>query len=306
MKNIFGISFSDNGMHLAQFRGDAGVSQFIKSSHFPYPFNFRFDSFIKNENFNKLADLILREKGAGVLDNLEIDISIPYNFAFVKRVSLPKEISGDLLRVQIEWELNNYLPDDISNYKINLGNEFVFDEYREIIVIAIKRSIINELNEFAHLCEGNLSSVSLNNFAVENYLNRHGLITHEKNQLIFKVNNYSIETHFMLSGEYYSSFLDNINTLSGHQNRDQKYLKRWLNVLKSWKICPISCQPKVKKNYRYISTAHLSWIRHLTFCGKIFSIELKRIETDKYPVEVPNGNGDIEAIGSVLRNSDDG
>ncbi len=305
MKNIFGISFSDNGMNLAQFRGDAGVSQFIKSSHFPYPFNFRFDSFIKSENFNKLADLILREKGTGALDNLEIDISIPYNFAFVKRVSLPKEITGDLLRVQIEWELNNYLPDDISNYKINLGNEFVFDEYREVIVIAIRRSIISELNNFAHRCEGNLSSVSLNNFAVENYLNRHGLITHEKNQLIFKVNNYSIETHFMLSGEYYSSFLDNINTLSGHQNKDQKILEKMVERFKELENLSNQLSAESQKELQIYIYGPSVVDSTFDLLRKNFSIELKRIETDKYPVDVPNGISDVEAIGSVLRNSDD-
>ncbi|MGD9898800.1 MAG: hypothetical protein AB7T22_06690 [Calditrichaceae bacterium] len=305
MKNIFGISFSDNGMHLVQFRTDAGVSQFIKSSHFPYPFDFRFDSFIKKENFNKLAELVLKEKSSQAFDNLEIDITIPYNFAFVKKVSLPKEIIGDLLRVQIEWELINYLPDDIANYKINLGNEFVFDDYRELIVIAIKRSVIRELNEFALQCEGNLSSLSLNNFAVENYLNRHGLNDHQKNQLIFKVNRYSIETHFMLSGEYYTSFLDNINTLSGHQNKDQKVLEKMVERFKELENLSNQLSAESQRELQVYIYGPSVVDSTFDLLRKNFSIELKRIETDKYPVDVPDGISYVEAIGSVLRNSDD-
>jgi len=215
MKDIFGISLADTEFQLVHVFADDNLKTLQSLKNYYYLPNTTFDNALNPENLTHISDIILNYKNNNHISELGINFSIPVNFAKTKRVAVPLDTSPAVLHSQIEWELNNYLGSSKSEYKIiKTENEVVFDAYKEILMIAIKKDLIENINILTKKLGAELNLLSLNIFSVENYLKANELVNKTENQLVFKVGRYHLDTYLYIGGDYYFSFTDTIHNLS--------------------------------------------------------------------------------------------
>ncbi|GEM_PF-6344064 len=240
MKDIFGISLADTEFQLVHVFADDNLKTLQSLKNYPYLPNTAFDNALNPENLTHISDIILNYKDKNHVSELTINFTIPVNFAKTKRVAIPLNAAPDVLHTQIEWELNNYLGSVRNEYKIiKTENEVSFDNYKEILMIAIKKDLIENINILAKKLGAELNLLSLNIFSVENYLKANELADETENQLIFKVGKYHLDTYLYVGGNYYLSFTDTLHNLnSGNENEIKRILmltkdrhKKCLNLI---------------------------------------------------------------------------
>jgi len=217
MSKSLGISFSSKAIHVALV--SEGKIQYVKAV--PYPFTFDFNSLFLDDNIFGLVNVISWLKQEKGITDLDLNISLPVNFALIKKISLPLENSDEELFSLMKWELGNYLPRPIENYKvIKTDIEFNFESHKEITTICIDKSIIQKLISLAGETNSVLKELVLDNFSLESYLASNNLRKSENNQIAFKVNNYSIDTHVFIRGKYFISYLD---PLKNHKTETERF-----------------------------------------------------------------------------------
>ena len=215
MNNLFGISFSESALHIAQSQN--GTIESVKSV--PYVFPFGYDTLFSEKNVIHLADMVARRKKAGGLDELGLSVSLPLNFAHIKKVALPLQAGPEVTQAQVEWELNNHLSDDLSEYKIiNTHTEFEFQSYREVIFIAIKKEILKAISKIAELTESQLKQIVPANFVVEKLLLKNKVTT---NSLVIKLEKTVIHSQLFVDNKYYFSYMDSTKTQSPNEDEDE-------------------------------------------------------------------------------------
>jgi hypothetical protein len=305
MRDIFGISFSNIGIHIVYVSQTDENSKLLFVDTLPYPFTFSYDAFFSKENLNKISTLILKQKADKRINDLELFLSLPINFAFIKRIAVPLDVDGTVLHSQIEWGLRKYLPKDLSEYKIiKTDTEYLYNNYKELVVISIDKSIISKLNEFAVNCGASLKQLVLDNFSIENYLNANNVLDKSTNQLVFRIEKYNIDTHVFINGKYYLSFLDNLNAPSENYTIEEKILelaieryKQSENLLEQ---LPFVKQKKLQL-FVYGSCLNKKTLKLLT---NNFTTKIEELTINKYPDIISNGSSAyIEALGVVLNNT---
>ena len=201
--NQIGISFSESIMHIAY-----SLNGQVKSiTRVPYPFAFSYESLFNEENVTALAEVlkskINEEQGA----ELEICVSLPMNYVHIKKIALPTEADSSMIQAQVEWEFKNYLSGDIEQYKIiNTQIEFLYETYREVIFVALKKEILKAISLLAEKSEAVLKKVVPVNYLVEEILTED---EKKNNALVIKLENTHINSQLFINGKYYHSYLDN-------------------------------------------------------------------------------------------------
>jgi len=171
------------------------------------------------KNVIHLADMVARRKKAGGLDELGLSVSLPLNFAHIKKVALPLQAGPEVTQAQVEWELNNHLSGDLSEYKIiNTHTEFEFQSYREVIFIAIKKEILKAISKIAELTESQLKQIVPANFVVEKLLLKNKVTT---NSLVIKLEKTVIHSQLFVDNKYYFSYMDSTKTQSPNEDEDE-------------------------------------------------------------------------------------
>jgi len=228
MKDIFGISLSDIEFQMVHVFAADNLKTIQSLTNYLYLPNTSFNNSLNPENLTHIADIIQKYKTENHVSDVGINFSIPVNLAKTKRIAVPLDADENILFNQIEWELNNYLGNNKADYKIiKTNNEIVFESYKEILIIAIKKDLIENINILTKKINASLNLLSLNIFSVENYLRANDLVEKAENQIIFKVGKYHLDTYLYIGGEYYFSFTDNIH----NDNTDEKN-KRILTLTK--------------------------------------------------------------------------
>lgn len=301
MKNIFGISFSNSGIHVAHASANSGANEIQSLNTFPYPFIFSYDSFFRDQNLNAISELILQQKQEKSIDNLSLNISLPLNFTFYKRIAVPIDADENLIRTQAEWELKSYLPESMENYKvIKTDTEYDCSTYKEIAFIAIHKSIIRKFSELAEASAATLGRLILDNHSIENYLLEYNLADVGNNQQIYKIDKFNLSTHLFLNGKYFLSYLDNLQTPGQSMAFEEKILelardryKQSLNMLEQLPyIQQKSCQVFVHGHDFNPSVNNL--------LQNHFDQDVKELKVENYAGPVDAENAYIEALGVLL------
>jgi Tfp pilus assembly PilM family ATPase len=230
MKDIFGISLSDTDFQLVHVFADDNLKTLQSLKNYPYLPNTAFNNALNPENLTHISEIIINYKNENHLSEIGMNFSIPVNFAKTKRVAVPLDANAAVVYEQVEWELNNYLGSSKKDYKIiKTDNEIAFDSYKEILIIAIKKDLIENINILADKVGADLNILSLNIFSVENYFKANELFDKRKNQLVFKVGRFHLDSYLYIGGEYYFSFTDTVHNIG--KNKDEEY-KRILMLVK--------------------------------------------------------------------------
>ncbi len=301
MKNIFGIAFSNSGIHLAHVSANTGRHEIQSLNTFPYPFIFSYDAFFKDQNLNAISELILQQKKEKSVDDLALNISLPLNFTFYKRIAVPVDADESVIRTQAEWELKNYLPESMENYKIiKTDTEYDYSTYKEIAFIAIHKSIIRKFSELAEASTATLGRMILDNHSIENYLLEYNLADIPNNQQIYKIDKYNLSTHLYLNGKYYLSYLDNLQSPGQSMAFEEKILelakdryKQSLNMLEQLPyIQQKTCQVFVH-GHDFNQAVNDLLQNH-------FNQDVKELKVENYAGPVDAKNAYTEALGVLL------
>ncbi len=301
MKSIFGISLADEGLYLSHLLENNDQKELLFTGRFDYPFEYRDDLVFDELKFLKLSDIIQKQKEERQIEDLSIYIVLPYKFAYLKRIALPRKRDLNMERIQIEWDMGSYITGDLSQYKvIKTDHVFPYEQYEESVVLAIKKSLIKVLMQLADSCNAELGAVVLNNFALEKFLQFQKMSGEDSNQLIFRIGKNSIESHFYAGGNYHSSVIDNINLISEEVDPTQKIIGA---VKENYKYFTNLGEqlPYLKENplKMMIYGTNLSAEMYAKVKGN-FTAEIPKLEISNYPQYLSNSHSFIEAFGAAL------
>ncbi len=223
MKDIFGISLSDVEFQMVHVFEADNLKTIQSLKNYSFLPNTSFDNSLNPDNLTFISDIIVKYKKENHISDIGLNFAIPVNFAMTKRIAVPLDSTEIVLFDQIEWELNNYLGSSKADYKIiKTNNEVVFDSYKELLIIALKKDLIENINILAKKIGASLNLLSLNIFSVENYLKANDLVNKTENQLIFKVGKYHLDTYLYIEGEYYFSFTDSVHNFNIEDDEKNK------------------------------------------------------------------------------------
>jgi hypothetical protein len=301
MKSIFGISLADEGMFLTHLLQNQDQKDLLYTGHFDYPFEYRDDLMFDEKNLLKLSDIIVKQKETRQIEELSICFVLPFKFAYLKNIALPKKSNTLIEKSQIEWEMSNYVTGDLSDYKvINTEHMFTYGNYTEIIILAVKKSLIKALLQLSSSCNADLGSIIMNNFALENFLNYYDLCNKEEQQIVFRIGKNSIETHLYFNGKYYSSMNENLNLVSEETDPTQKIIGC---IKENYKYFTNLCEqlPDIQKKPIKTMIYGTSVTDELIMkIKRNFSNEFVELNIKNYPEYLTNSQNFIEAFGAIL------
>lgn len=214
MNNTFCLSFSDIGFQLLHLNKQDDGNRLHSAHHFDYSNIKSIDQIISDENILFISKSIHEYINENHISLSSISFVLPFNFAEIKRIILPQNSDKNLKRNQIQWELETTLSGNLKEYKVFILDEMEKDSYNYAIVVAIKKSIINQLQIIAEQNKVDISDVLLNCFSIENYLVSHKKFKAKKNYVFLKVNENYLEHHFFSGDKYLLSQIDLIDLSS--------------------------------------------------------------------------------------------
>jgi len=222
MNDIFGLSFSNSALQIAHTKQNDDESKLVSIQTFTYPFEFNFEHLFDPDNLNSLANIIKQQKDEKKITDLSLNVSLPLNFAYLKKIALPLDAEQEVIRTQVEWELSHYLPGELSDFKVvKTDSSFAFSSYKEVLFICLNKKIIQNINSIAQLSSSSLSKLVVDSFSVERFLSSNNISNENESQIVFKIDSLQIITHFFIKGQYYISYLNNINPLKKYNFEDK-------------------------------------------------------------------------------------
>lgn len=217
MNNIFALSFSNSNFHIVHLTQNDDQEELLSLNTYDYPFTFNFDNLFEPEQINAIGNIVNQQKERANIDDLSIMVSLPLNYALQKKIALPVDVEQSVINKQVEWELSHYLPGQLSDFKVIMtDSNFEFSGYKEVLFICIRKNIINNINSLAQISNSILSKLLVENFALENFINKRNIINTQKNQILFNIDSIQLISHFYFAGRYYNSYSENINPLKSN------------------------------------------------------------------------------------------
>ena len=223
--NTFGLSFSNSALHIIHYAGNNGKSDIESAETFPYPFEFHFEDLLNTKNLQEIGKLVKKFKDELNIKKMELAVSLPLYFTYTKKIALPLDAEDEVIKKQVQWELEHYLPGTLSDFKVvRSDSTFSFNNYEESLFICINKNIINNLSKMAESIDTNISKLTADNFSLDSFLRQNNIIDEKKNQIFLKIDDLNIISHLFIDGKYYISFMDNIYPLRNY-DFEEKQLK---------------------------------------------------------------------------------
>lgn len=294
MNNIFCLSFSDIGVQLLNVISDDNENTINSHHQFIYPSPKSSDQIFTRDNIPFIAESVLKFKTDNAVENFSLSFALPFNFADIKKVAFPLESNKTLKKEQIEWELNTTLPGELKDYKISVLNETNDVSYSSAVVVAIKKSLLNMLQQIAEECQSEIKSVFLSCFAIENYIMHDMHYRADKNFTFVKVSKNILEYHFYSGKQHYISQIDFLDLSS--RNREEIIVE--LTHERYKKISNLFDQTMNKNPFELYLYGSFVDEKIIKALNKGLSIPVELAHIENFPDK--NAYKYIEAWGSVL------
>lgn len=209
----FALSFANDFFQLVTARiNELKQTEIVSMQSLPYPFAFEYKTLFNPENLALLAGQLEQQKTENKIEELDLSVAIPLNYSFVKRVAIPLDSDDRLVFNQTRWDLNEYLPGQVDDYKIiKTEREYIYSNYKEWQFICIPKTVLNNLIDFAAKAGANLKKVLLDHSAFDNYLSSRQLTENNINRLVVNVDRLNLYTHLFIDNGYFLSFMDTLS-----------------------------------------------------------------------------------------------
>ena len=185
MNNYVGLSFSAENISYAHFIKNEQNFTLENIGIIEYPFQYKENIFFEEDNIVRLANLINNEFKTLQIENASISISIESNLTKLKRILLPTGLSKQEENEQINWDLKQSVLESIEEYVYLITPNYIeFDSLKNVLVIAIKKNIVDFYQRFLKLPKI-LLSLYLHQ-ALETLLFLSTVYTHSPNYHLFQ------------------------------------------------------------------------------------------------------------------------
>ena len=225
MKNLIGLSFSVENITFANFLQNEQQLTLDHIGSNNYPFPFEENQFTNIVNVAPLADCIIDTLKNYQLNKPSISISLESNLPTLKRIALPNNVDEKEELEQIDWALMQSLSSPLDDYiYLRTQNQFITESYKDILVIAIKKMIVNFFQEFSSYGKISLDNLSVNQLSAEIcYINT---VEEQKDGIVilFKIAKNRIETTFILNGNFYISHYERIPRSQNSLNLEEIFI----------------------------------------------------------------------------------
>jgi Tfp pilus assembly PilM family ATPase len=295
MNNTFSLSFSDDSFQLLHLTNENSENTLVSSNHYPYPQSISVDEVFNPDNLLSVIDALNSLKVKNNLEEVDLAISVPFNFAKIKKVAYPNKSDKKLKRTQIEWELESVISENIKEFKVSVLKENNNKEYSEALIVAIHKSLIKKLQFVAEESNTGISGIFLNCFSLENYLDQNTAFSPDQNYLFLKIGEKYIEQHFFLGKQYLNSYVD---PLTEQNNRSREEIILELTSERYKQIANLAGQMENENIFNLIVYGNSVSNKAVETLKKGLSLSVEYAEISNYSDQ--DGYKYIEAWGSIL------
>jgi hypothetical protein len=218
MNNHLGIAFSVENITYAHFLEDGHGLILNHLGIVDYPFSYEESVFFTPQNAQSLVDVIQKEINALGIQRPKISITIESNLPQMKRVLLPKTLTQEMLTKHVEWDLQQGIFESLDYYMYLITENCIeFNSLKDILVIAIKKNVIEFYKNVMRACGFKLGNMGIHHLATELCFRNSYQEERAGLKIIFKISTNRIETIYLWEGNYYSSNYEKIELK--HQDR---------------------------------------------------------------------------------------
>jgi Tfp pilus assembly PilM family ATPase len=232
MENHTGIAFTSDVITLSNFQVNATSRVLTNIDKINYPFQYEENIFFLEENIIRLSNLLLNKFESLHFQPSSVSISIESNLSLVKRIEIPVGLEEKEETRHIEWHLANSFISPIENYVYLKTNNF-YDRpaHKEVMVIALRKDIIDFFKQFVDFAKIKLNNLSTNNLATE--LCYQNLKGNTKNQfsLLFRINSERLESMCVLENNLFTFEYEKIKPLTS-RSKEEVLLEKITNYIK--------------------------------------------------------------------------
>ena len=232
MENHIGLAFTSDAITLSNFQINSGTRLLANLDKIAYPFNYEENIFFLEENTVRLANLVLNKFESLHLEPSTISISIESNLSMVKRIEIPLGLSEEEESIQLQWDLNNSLISPLGEYVyLKTNNLYDRNTYKEVLVIALRKDIIDFFKSFIDFTKIKLNNLSTNNLATELCFQNSMQDIADNINILFRVNADRLESLCLLDKKLYMSDYEKIKPVSA-RSKDEILLEKITNYKK--------------------------------------------------------------------------
>lgn len=232
MENHIGLAFTSDAITLSNFQIDSGKRVLANLDKIAYPFNYEESIFFLEENTVRLANLVLNKFESLRLKPSLISISIESNLSLVKRIEIPSGLSEDEEANHIQWDLKNSLISPLGEYVyLKTNNLYDRNTYKEALVIALRKEIIDFFRRFIDFTKIKLNNLSTNHLATELCFQNSMQESTEDIDILFRVNADRLESLCLLDKKLYMTDYEKIKPVSS-RSKDEILLEKITNYKK--------------------------------------------------------------------------
>lgn len=232
MENYTGLAFTSDAITLSNFQVSSGSRVLTNLDKIAYPFQYEENIFFLEDNIVRLANLLLNKFETLHINPSAVSISIESNLSLVKRVELPNGLDDKEEAKHIEWDLTNSLISSIEEYVyLKTTNIYERNTHKEILVIALRKDIINFFKSFVDFAKIKLNNLSTNSLATELCFQNAVRETTDDINVLFRLNTDRIETLCLLDKKIYSTEYEKIKPVST-RSKQEILLEKITNSLK--------------------------------------------------------------------------
>lgn len=215
MENHIGIAFTADAITTSYFKKDPQEQILTGLDKISYPFPYDESNFLKEENIVRLANLLLNHFESSQIDVSSVSISVESNLSLAKMVKIPFNLNDQEEEKHIQWDLQQSLSSDLDEY-VYLKSEttFAWESFKEILVIALRKEIIEFFKSLANFAKLNLKNLSSNQLAAEVCFKNAYSEKSDNLNLLYRITHNRLESICLLDGSLYMSNYEKINSVS--------------------------------------------------------------------------------------------
>jgi Tfp pilus assembly PilM family ATPase len=232
MENHIGLAFTSDAITLSNFQISSEKRLLTNLGKIEYPFHYEENMFFLEENIVRLSNLVLNEFESLHLEPSTISISIESNLSLVKRIEIPNGLNEKEEAEHIQWDLNNSLISSIEDYLYLKTNNF-FDRstHKEVLVVALRKDIIDFFKNFIDFSKIKLNNLSTNNLATELCFLNSVRDNSDDVNILFRINSDRIESLCLFENKLYMSDYEKIKP-NLTRSKEEIFLEKITNYKK--------------------------------------------------------------------------
>jgi len=173
--HFVGLDLADGTIRLIEIKHSSKGKILSQLGEITTDINFEsveFSTYLRDSTFTaKFTELISTLLKRNHIKAKEAAVALNSAQAFITQLPVDSHLSRSELYEHLHWELSNYYPDESSD-SFTIATHFVkrLNGAREILLVAVRREIINFLKTVFSQCDLHLRIIDIDHFAAEHAL----------------------------------------------------------------------------------------------------------------------------------------